>query len=333
MYERISALLPKSMRDWIIKEIQYSGLKITPEKFIGSLLIQSISIAIIAFLVCLFVLKFGLVNSIGAFVVALGGVLAINIFSISNVADSRGQTVEKILPDALQLIASNIKAGLTTERSLFVSARPEFGALSEELKETSKRIVVGDRLEKALLRIPLRIKSKVLERTIWLITEGIKSGGQIANLLVQLSVDLREENALKAEVSSNTSMYVMLIFMSAAFGAPMLFGISSYIVGVLTDQTSNINIDQEMIDTYSTKNPALGLIGIPSSTISEDFIVLFSMIVLFITSIFASMILGVINTGSEKAGTKFVLPLLVISFIMFFAIRFFVKTFFGGMIV
>lgn len=333
MYERISALLPENIRNWIIKEIQYSGLKITPKKFIGSLIIQSISIAIIAFLICFFILKFEFINSMGAFLIALVGVLAINIFSISNIADSRGQTVEKILPDALQLIASNIKAGLTTERSLFVSARPEFGALSEELKETSKRIVVGDRLEKALLRIPTRIKSKVLERTIWLITEGIKSGGQIANLLVQLSVDLREENALKAEVNSNTSMYVMLIFMSAAFGAPMLFGISSYIVGVLSDQTSKINIDQEMITSYSSKNPALSLIGIPSSNISEEFIVLFSMIVLLTTSIFASMIIGVINSGSEKAGTKFILPLLAISFIMFFAVRFFVKLFFGGMIV
>ena len=330
MFERIGAIFPSSFRSWIGKEITFAGLKFDSSMFTGFIFTLALLAAVLAFIISFGLFHLGQSNSIAAFFGGFVVVFAGAIFWISNIADSRGSQVEGVLPDALQLIASNIKSGQTTERSLFVSARPEFGALSEALKETSKRIMVGERLERALLGIHKKIKSTVLERTMWLIAEGIKNGGQIANLLIQMSTDLREENALKAEVNSNTSMYVMLIFFSAALGAPMLLGISSFIVGVLAEQSANIHISPETMQGYSTKNPALGLVGIPSSTISEDFIVFFSMVDLLVTCIFASMVLGIINSGSEKAGTKYMPMLLIISFVLFFVTRIMVKTFFGG---
>ncbi len=331
MFERAAGLLPRNAREWIGKEIQYAGLDYDADKFTGFIFLIGILLAIVAFMMSFYLIKLGQANSIVAFVTTFAVIFAGAIFWISNMADSRGSQVEKILPDALQLVSSNIKSGLTTERSLFVSARPEFGALSLALKKASKKIMVGERLERALLEISLNIKSKILERTMWLISEGIKNGGQISQLLVQLSSDLREENALKSEVNSNTAMYVMLIFFSAACGAPALFGISSFIVGVMTEQTANIGLDPEVMQGYSTKNPALGLIGIPTSNITESFIVLFSMVDLLVTSLFASLVLGVINSGTEKAGMKYFPPILIISLVLFFVTRVVVQISFGGL--
>ncbi len=331
MFERVAGLLPRNAREWIGKEIQYAGLEYDADKFIGFIFIVGVLLAVVSFLASFYIVKLGQANSIAAFVTVFAVIFAGAIFWISSTADSRGSQVEKILPDALQLISSNIKSGLTTERSLFVSARPEFGALSTALKKASKRLMVGERLERALFEISANIKSNVLERTMWLISEGIKNGGQISQLLVQLSNDLREENALKAEVSSNTAMYVMLIFFSAACGAPALFGISSFIVGVMTEQTANIGLDPEVMQGYSAKNPALGLIGIPTSTITEDFIVIFSIVDLLITSIFASLVLGVINSGSEKGGVKYFPMILIISLVLFFITRVVVTVAFGGL--
>lgn len=345
MFERIGGILPRGIRTWVGGEIRFAGLDYNAERYVGFAFTFALIAGIAAYIISMF-LKFGDSSSIlfalggavfalkpyliGAFFVGFGAVFGGAIFWITNAADARGDKAEKALPDALQLIASNIKAGQTTERSLFVSARPEFGALSDALREASKKIMVGERLEHALLHIHKTIKSKVVERTMWLIAEGIKNGGQIANLLVQMSTDLREENALKAEVNSNTSMYVMLIFFSAAFGAPMLLGISSFIVGVLSAQTANVHIDPNMISQYSSQNRALGLVGIPSSTISEDFIVMFSIVDLVVTSIFAAMVLGVINSGTEKAGMKYFPILLIVSIVLFFVTRVVVKTFFTG---
>jgi archaellum biogenesis protein FlaJ (TadC family) len=155
--------------------------------------------------------------------------------------------------------------------------------------------------------------------------------GQISGLLIQLSVDLREENALKEEITASIGMYIMLIFFSAAFGAPALFGISSYIVGVLSSQTAELNITPEQMAEYSAKNPILGLVGISESTITEDFVVLFSMVALFVTCIFASLTLGVISNGKETRGIKYIPVMLAIAFALFFIVRILVQQAFGSM--
>jgi len=327
VYERVASVLPKSFRKWFQREVTYVGIKIHPERFVGFIfsisLLASFAVAVIAFLLEGF-------NPLISFPIALLVILGGSIYVLNAIADKEGKLVEKILPDALQLIASNIKAGLTTERALIVSAQPEFGSFSEELKETSKRILSGERMENSLLLISKHIKSTVLDRTMWLIAQGIRSGGQIASLLTQLGADLREENALKSEITANISMYVMLIFFSAVFGAPMLFGVSSYLVGVLSSQSERVNITPEQIQGYASKSPALGMIGLPQTAVGEDFIVMFTEVALFFTSIFACLVLGIISAGHEKNGIKFIPIVLIIAFGVFFATRIAVQVFLGG---
>jgi len=158
IYRRISAFLPKRFLSWLAKEIEFSGVSIEEKSFAGFLVIFSIAVSFSSALVVysLANISFPLVF-VAALILSIGGLL----FWLNQVAESKGKFVEKILPDVLQLIASNIKAGLTTERSLFVSARPEFGPLTIELKNASKRIIAGERIERALLGIPKKIKSKV----------------------------------------------------------------------------------------------------------------------------------------------------------------------------
>ena len=235
------------------------------------------------------------------------------------------------MPDVLQLIASNIKAGLTTERSLFVSARPEFGPLTVELKTASKNIIAGDRIEHALLEIPKKIKSKILERTLWLLAEGIKNGGQIADLLIELGNDLREENIVKAEIKSNISMYIILIFIAAAFGAPMLFGVSSFIVGILEEQMGTVDLDADALKEMQRGSPMGNMMGVPTASVGEDFVVGFVGVSIIVTSVFAGLTIGVINSGKEKEGVKYIPFVLLISFVLFYLVRAVLEIVFGSL--
>ncbi|MDP6670325.1 MAG: hypothetical protein QGI60_00735 [archaeon] len=115
-----------------------------------------------------------------------------------------------------------------------------------------------------------------------------------------------------------------------AGGAPALFGISSYIVGVLSSQTADLNITPEQMAEYSAKNPILGLIGISESAITEDFVVLFSRVALFVTCIFASLTLGVITNGKETRGVKYIPIMLAVAFALFFIVRTLVQQAFGN---
>ena len=320
-YDRISAFIPRPIIEKFKKEMDYVGMRIPEENFVGfvfsfGILISfGIALNIFVFLQIPIYLTWPLVFILFAFIV---------YYRLNMVAESRARFVEKILPDILQLISSNMKSGLTTERALLASARPEFRVFAEELKLASAKVMAGERIEEALSDIASRIKSPTMERTIWLMVQGIKSGGEVADLLSQLADDLREENALKEETKAEVSMYVLLVFVAAAFGAPILFSVSSYIVGVLQSQTQNLAIEPEQLKEITRRSPVgrLGSMGIGQLTITPEFATMFAMISLLITCVCSSLVIGVINTGKEKDGVKFIPLITIMGVSLFYIIRF-----------
>ncbi len=321
MYQRIAAILPKSFVNWIQSELDFVGIKVDERQFAGFVVSFGIglSIAVAINLQVFLELAFP-IGFFGTLIVFVGGML----FWINSVAENKGKFVERILPDALQLIASNIKAGMTAERALMASARPEFGPLSEEFKNASKKVFAGTPFDTALLEIATKIKSPLLKRTIWLLTQGIKSGGEIADLLLQIGSDLREENAIKDEIQGNVSIYVLMIFVAAAFGSPLLFGMSSIVVGTLSEQMDNVDLSPEKLAEMQTQSRVGNIIGVPTASITEEFVVFFSTISLLVISVFASLTLGAISSGKEKDGIKYIPVLILMTITIFFVIRIFI---------
>ncbi len=328
IYKRLTAILPNSIVDAFKKQMDYLNIDISEKRFVGFLFIYGLILSLfLAYLVEIFQILPYFIAFPFFFLLFTGG----TYLWLSIAAESKGKFVESILPDALQLVASNMKSGLTTERALLLSARPEFGPLEDELRNASKRIMAGARVEEALNEIPKNIKSIILERTMWLVSKGISSGGQIANLLIQLSDDLRDQLALRKEIAANISIYIMLIFFAAALGGPVLFGISSFIVEILTKQMATM----PEINTANIPGSMGGNVSQFSSDkepISVEFVQMFVMIMLVTTSLFASLTIGVINTGKEKGGVKYFPIILIVSFILFFGIRFLLANAFSTLV-
>ncbi len=335
MYERFSVVVPKRVLASFRREMDYLGIAMAEQKLVGFLVAYGVALAI------------GLgANSyyfLGLPALPIGAGVFLFMFGLaylwlSMAADARGKFVETVLPDALQLIASNIKSGITTERALLVSARPEFGPLEIELRRASKKVLSGMPLEMALREIPGRIRSRNLERTIGLLVRGVQSGGQLVELLTQLSDDLRDQMAIDEEVKANISIYIMLIFFAAVFGAPLLFGVSSFIVQILEKQMVSM---PELGTTGATVGGFGGTSGAKALVegfsgggdfISSDFAYFFSAVALFVTSVFAALTMGIINTGKEKGGVKFIPVILVIAFAVFYAVRWMLTTMFSAML-
>jgi pilus assembly protein TadC len=328
MYEKIASLVPRNVFKAFNKELVYAGIDVDAKSFVGFVFVLGFAIAIaIGFgLQAFFTLNF-FIGFIAGFLLIVGGIY----YLLNQASEGKGRFVERILPDALQLIASNMKSGLTTEKALLVSARPEFGPLEIELKEASKKMMAGERTEIALKEMTEKIRSKVFQKTIWLITQGINSGGEMGNLLVQLSEDLREQNALQEEVKGNVSMYVILIFFASVVGAPLMFGISSFIVKIMTKQAGSLTgISEESLAMVSSKS-AIG-IGSGGAMISPEFILLFSMITLVVISIFGSLTVGIINSKSEKGGIKYIPLMIIASYAVYFAVLLLLESSFKSLI-
>ena len=257
----------------------------------------------------------------------IGFILSLLFFSIIGYAGvflliklaavSRTRKLEESLPDALELVATNMKSGLTIENALVDSSRPEFGELSALLKRAAKQMFSGKSFEKAMQNASDMIDSELFNRTIWLLTEGMRKGGSIGELLLRISNDLRSESAMKKEINANISIYITLILISSTFGAPLLFGAGTVVAEMMTSQANNIST------TTNTVKNAPGFISIFAGSaqnqerISPEMISLLSLASLTVTSFFAGILIGIIKYNKESEGMKYFLPMLVVSILIY----------------
>jgi len=194
--------------------------------------------------------------------------------------------MELVFPDFLQLMASNLRAGMTIDRALLLSARKEFEPLDKEIIMLGKDIVTGKKIEQALQEMSKRIKSEKIQKTIRLIISGIRSGGNLAILLEETSTNMRERGFVEKRAASNVLMYVIFIFFATAVGAPVLFSLSSVLVVVLSNILSTI---PDISTTAANVNIPFTLSQI---NIPINFIIYFSLVFLVTIDILGSLILG-----------------------------------------
>ena len=316
IYSRVYRLLPTRYRAWVNKYIVYSDLKISPEMYVGFSFLYGYCLSLgVLSLFLLGVLPFELLLPvlIGVFVTFetfMHGALVL-------ISDSRTKLVEEIIPDALRLISANIKSGLTIDKALLVSARPEFGPLEKEIRIAAKETLSGESVENALFKISDKFNSKILRRSIELLTEGIRRGGDIPRLLDSLGEDIRQIKILKKEVSAIVMIYAIFIFFASAIGAPILYSISGYLVSTMSAIGSTVDVKQSF-------GAAVGRLPMSSFKVAEvtpEFLDLYSVVAMIITSIFGGILIGLIQEGSESAGLKFTPLLLIISLTVYFVTK------------
>jgi flagellar protein FlaJ len=322
LYTQVVRLLPKKLRQQFSELVNYSNIHSEPEDFLGFIIVFGIIFGCVcAYVVSALELTHPVIGFIGSFI----AIEALFYLFVSFSVDSKTRLVEEVLPDALQLMSSNIRAGLTTDKALLLAARPEFGPLSEELRRVGRETMTGRNFAYALSKTTKRIKSESLNRTIDLIVNSMKSGGKLADLLDKTANDLRDQDMVKKEISASVLMYVIFIFVAIAFGAPLLFAMSSFLVKMLTQ-------NMEIISKGMPVGEMAGApISISKSSLKPEFINMFAIISLGVSSTFGSIIIGLILRGDNKSGLKYLPLLLLISIGLFLLGSYAMSTVFGGM--
>jgi len=314
MRKLIIRLHPRHLKEKLDQLIIYSHLKIDPEIFITYTTIIGLISALVVALILRFVFKvpFLVLSFLGLFVVFY---ITPYLWLVLQI-DKKSSFIENIFPDALQLMASNLRSGLTTDIALLLSARPEFGVLKDEINVVGKEITLGEDVGDALLHMTGRIKSRTIERTIELIVAGLRSGGELASLLEQTARDLRRQRLIDQKIRTNVHMYVIFIFIAVAFGAPILFGLSSFLVEVLKSRVSEISVPPEVLATSQIP------LTITDIKITNTFIITYILAFLITSSVLGGLIIGLISKGRERAGLRLIPLLLIVTISLFFLVRF-----------
>jgi pilus assembly protein TadC len=329
--ERLAIFTPKRYKNELKKQMIYAGMKDEIiDKFIGFSFFFTIFLGfVIAF--DLFLLGWGLNGILTGFGIGFG-LLALIQISIVLIADSRAAEIENVLPDVLQLMAANVRAGMTVDRAIWLTARPEFGVFEEEIRRAGVKTVGGKTMKVALMEMSARVKSDLLEKTFRLVIEGIESGGELGQLLEETANNARTVQSLKKELKTSVTTYSIFIFFAAVLGAPMLYAISLFFVSVMTQLWSPSKLGSIKASGSSLGSSMggglLSKAGAPS--ISADQLFWFAIAAITLTTFFGSLIIGLIQTGREKSGVRYMPFLIFGALVMFFVAQYLIKIMFGG---
>ncbi len=230
---RMGRFSPLGWKKRINQLVVYSGVNKTQEEITGITVMGGFSVGILVLLGGVFLagvdLLFAVVLSLLSFACVWIGVY----FVLNLMADKRTEEVEGTLPDVLQIISSNIAAGMTPYNALWVSARKEFGALAEEIKIAQKETLGGKPFSEALTDMGKRVRSHVLQRSVRLLIQGMNAGGELPHILQGIGDDLRQMRLLQKEMAANTMSYMLFILFGMLLGAPLLFSVSIEFVDII----------------------------------------------------------------------------------------------------
>jgi len=220
----------------------------------------------------------------------------------------RTKSVEEVLPDFLQLTATNIRAGMTIDKALWLAIRPRFGILAKEIEIVSKEVMSGEELTDALQHFADKYDSNILKKSVNLIIEGINAGSEIGDLLTRTAQNIQEVRTIQKEMSANVTSYAIFITFGAIVAAPVLLALSRQLIVVITHFTSRIS--EMQVESVIT----LQSVGITSA----DFHI-FAILSTIITAFISALIVSLIKKGNIKEGAKYV-PTFIITAITIYII-------------
>lgn len=143
--------------------------------------------------------------------------------------------IEKDLPEFLDNLVSNLKGGISLEKALQKSVRPEQEALLTEITLINQKILMGTNTFEALKGFRERYDSQIINRTFFLIEEGIKNGGNIAAPLERISENLKRIYNLNDEIKANSGGFGVVIKAITVLVAPILFALAITLLRFIGD--------------------------------------------------------------------------------------------------
>ncbi|MFT4310521.1 MAG: type II secretion system F family protein [Candidatus Woesearchaeota archaeon] len=320
LYGSLIHILPRDLQHKFLFLGRVSGYEQTWRHIVGNSVLGGLLLAVVCW-------SFGYFNTIPAVVnwvwyllavlSMLGGYVGSYIFLFFS-AERRTARVERVLPDALQVIAVNLRAGSTPYEAVKAIADDQFMDLGFEMQRVINKVSGNVSFGDVLLTVNEYIDSPALHRCLLLFVSSIKSGGKLAELLEGLAVDITQRQSLKKDLVINTKTNSMFIMFTIVVGAPLLMAISIYFVDIVADLQEN---------TGSTATMA-GFGG-GELLITSGFLLVVAYVFLLLTAVFACLFVGAMIDGEAKRGLKYAPMVIGATYAVFFVARFLIVYFFG----
>lgn len=206
-------------------------------------------------------------------------------------------SVEDQLPEVLRVVSQAQRTGMTLPRAFEEASKRAHGALTLELKRVVAQMSWGVSFEDALRNFARRVGTPLVRRTVSLIIECYRIGGNIEQVIDQTSHYVRELQGLRKERYAQTRPYIIVIYLGV-----IIFLTTLYM----------------LFKSFFLPLGELGVTGawaLGGFSVEEFKIALFYMSIIQAT--LGGLVAGKIGEGSIFAGLKHSAILLTLSYIIF----------------
>lgn len=210
--------------------------------------------------------------------------------------------IDSIFPDFVRDIASSRRAGMTFTNAILFASKGSYGLLTEEIKKIAQQISWGSSVEDALLAFSNRVNTISVYRTVSLIIEASKSGGNVADVLDVAANDAREIKVLEAERRITMASYVVVIYV----GMFVFLAIMAILVGVFIPAITGKGTEG--------LSSTMGNLG---GGISQAAIVQVFYLATIIQSIGCGLVSGVFEDGHLESSVKHIFIMIIAGWFVF----------------
>lgn len=215
----------------------------------------------------------------------------------------RMRKIDERMPDFLRNLSSMNDSGLLLSNSLKIMAESKMGILSKELKKLKEDLSWGTSTSRALMKLENSIRTASSCRILHTLIKANESTSDIKSVLSITAEQVKSEERLKKERSSEMVVYVVTIYVS--------FFVFLFIVYVLAVYF--------FPESASFKNSSQGMgyggIGNGYFNIEEYTMLMYhSALVQAFTS---GLIAGKMGQGSVYMGLKYSVSMMIITYIVF----------------
>ena len=209
--------------------------------------------------------------------------------------------IDERFPDFVRDLAESRRAGMTFTKAIMYSSKGNYGVLTSEIKKIAQQISWGSSVDEAMASFASRVHTKLIRRTISLIIEASRSGGNVADVLDAASRDARELRLLEMERRASMLSYVAVIYVGMVVFLVIIAILSGTLIPAMT----------------ATSTTGMSTVVKGSGGITKDHIVPVFFLATLIQGAGMGIVTGVFEEGNVVAGVKHVFIMVLITWIVF----------------
>jgi len=246
---------------------------------------------------------------IGTFVdyIVIAVIASTGVFGMySFIRERKISKIDQRFPDFVRDMAESRRAGMTFTKAIMNASKGNYGLLTPEIQNISRQISWGNSVEKSLESFAKCVNTKLIRRTVSLIIEASRSGGNVADVLDAASKDAREIKLIDSERRAGMLSYVAVIYVGMS--------VFLLIILILTKSLIPSMLGEGSMGLGSVTS---GSAVIESERLTQEAVLQAFYSASLVQSFGMGIVAGVFEDGNMKAGVKHAFIMVLITWVIF----------------